>query len=167
MGEWGKRRVVKRNRKTVGEINAELINKEPVSHDVRDYSDVVVQGKLPEEIDKAIADGKSKTNGDFFIEILSRDWSKIKGFHNTFGNYIFARLSCPTPHFDSTAFQYHRNTGSLERLWTIPNRYACINLLNNRKRVQSSHYEIMQDVIDFYDGKLLHKAKKINKEPTE
>jgi hypothetical protein len=122
---------------------------------------------LPDKINQAIEATKNKIQGDFFIEILQRDFTKIKGLHETMSYYVVPRRSCPTPHFDSTAFMYHRDSGDLERLWTIPNLTACLHLMNNRNEVGPEKYEILQDVLDFYNKKLLRRAKELNKEPEE
>lgn len=154
------------SREKIGATLYKLNQKEPDSHDVQDYSEAMKED-LASEIESLIKNASKQIDGDFFIELLQRDYSKLKGGHNMFGHFPAARRSCPTPFYDQSAFHYHRDSGDLEHLWTLPCRKACLYLIHNKNKLSRGDRNLLEYVMDYYSGNLLLKAKKLNNEPLD
>lgn len=80
--------------------------------------------------------------------------------------YIFARLSCPTPHWNQTVYKFYKNSDSLEYLWHIPGILRYYSIVNDPKRyLDDKNFKTMaQFVLLDHSGDLLHWVKKENGE---
>jgi len=73
-------------------------------------------------------------------------------------------IDCPTPTYDQTIFKYVHDTGDLKYMWTIPDREACLTLLQNAKLVVPEERQLLEFVIRFANGDLFKVMKKENGE---
>lgn len=147
-------------RKTVGALSQELLQKDPDTKDP-----IELQRAMHEEyIDNLIEcvnTNKNKLHGDFFVVVITKVEPLMK---NVTRNYFFARSSCPTPDYDQAVFWYHAQTEDLEYLWCIPDKETCLTFLENKHLVVPEEQHLLQHVIDYEDGSLFRLAKKLNKE---
>lgn len=151
----------KKLKKKAGEVIVEQQNKTPDSLDPIEVAQTVTNfDDYTNELNLSINDGKKLFAHDFFIEVSTSKtiWNKV------LKNNFKARSSCPTPNYDQTVWNYHRETGNVEYLWTIPDRNACMFLYMNKETIDSSQHELLQFVLDFADGTLFKKCKKLNNE---
>ena len=106
------------------------------------------------KLNNTIEQGKKKYPGDFYLVIEQKVEILLDYVARSF---VFHRLSCPTPHYDQTAFKDDR----IEFLWSIPRK-------NTVRRVL--HFPIGEDeklvktVYDFVDGSFYRKALELNGE---
>lgn len=101
--------------------------------------------------------------GDFYIQVLLIVNKVLKVPHNKYES----KSACPTPDYDQSVFKYHRSTGALEYLWTIPDRAACFFLIKNKHNLRPDKYDSLSYVLKFQDGTLDLLAKKLNGEILE
>lgn len=76
------------------------------------------------------------------------------------------RQSCPTPVYKQHVYKYHRISGSLEYLWTLPTQWRYSEILQNRQKyLEDPEYRDMaRFVILDATGELLNWVKKENGE---
>jgi len=106
-------------------------------------------------------DSRRKFPGSFYIVVITKNERILK---NVFRNYFFARKTCPTPDYDQSVFKYDARNEEIEYIWTIPSQDACIYFMNNFKDIPQNEQQLLQFIVEFRTGKLLHKAKKMNGE---
>lgn len=149
-----------RHRDTVGKISSELIQKEP---DTRDP--IELEREMHKEYEKnlieTLEEGKKRYPSDFYLVVLTKTERLMI---NVIRDYFFSRLSCPTPEYDQVVYKYHKKDDILEFLWVIPSKDACIHLRNNAILVDKSERDLLNFVLDFFDGTLDRKAKLLNNE---
>ena len=110
------------------------------------------------KLNNTIGQGKQKYPGDFYLVIEQKVEILLDYVARSF---IFHRLSCPTPHYDQTAFKYIKKDDRLEFLWSIPRKDTVRRVL---------HFPIGEDeklvktVYDFVDGSFYRKALELNGE---
>jgi hypothetical protein len=147
-------------KKTVGTIAGELQQKAPESRDP-----IEIQREMLKDYEKnvviAIERGLKTINKDFYIEV---ELKKEKLLENVLRNYFCERTTCPTPGHDQTVFKYNYNSGVVEHLWTVPDRDTCEIFYENALIIVPEERALLKFVLDFYDGTLLRKAKKLNGE---
>jgi hypothetical protein len=83
---------------------------------------------------------------------------------NVVGNRFFVRKTCPTPMFDQTVFSYSKKEERLEYIWTVPDKKTCEYFRENALLIDPSEKELLQFVLDFYDGTLDRLCNKLNNE---
>lgn len=121
-------------------------------YDVRD--DVVEDTR--KKLNNTIEQGKKKYPGDFYLVIEQKVEILLDYVARSF---IFHRLSCPTPHYDQTAFKYHKKDDRIEFLWSIPRKTTVARIFQ---------YPIGEDptlvktVFDFTDGTFYKKCLELN-----
>jgi hypothetical protein len=151
----------KKNRDTVGKIATDIIQNDPATTDVNEQGEHMTRNYLA-ELYKSILDYKVKNiNIDFFVEVQT---VKPRILSNIIRNYFIPRLSCPTPNYDQTVWQYKYKDDGLFLVWTIPNREHCFKLLENAAIIDPSIRELTDNVIAFAQGDLYRLCKKLNNE---
>ncbi len=148
-------------RDTVGKLSYELLQSdvhgdhsagEQMQEQLSDY-----EKNLLECVDR----GKADHPGDFFIVVITK---REKLMQNVLRHYFFPRESCPTPHHDQILYKYHRADERLEFLWVVPDRGACMDLKVNAVNLDPQLSELLQFVLDYFDGTLDKKAAALNGE---
>lgn len=111
---------------------------------------------------------KIHVNKDFFVEAIPLE-EKI--FRITGGkklrNRWFVRSSCPTPTYSSHVYHYKHGKSfypAEDVVWIIPGRDECHELYKRRNSLPDEARDLMQYVMDYFDGNLLKRAKILNKE---
>jgi hypothetical protein len=150
-------------RKTVGKLSTDLLQKAP---DTRDPIELE-RSMHKDYIDNIYAccnRGKKDIIGDFFIVVETK---KERLLENVIRNYFFPRISCPTPNYDQTVYRYTLQNDHIDFLWTIPSKDTCELFRNNILEIAPEEKQLLQFVMDFYDGTLLKLAKKLNNEKSD
>lgn len=102
---------------------------------------------------------------EFYVEVLTKYEKALSdGDSNTINQKFSIRLSCPSPACDQTVFRYDTKSRNLLYLWSIPDKDSCHVIYRDRNHLAPEYELIIQHVIDFFDGTLLEKAKKLCKE---
>lgn len=151
-------------KKTVGEISLELQQKTPDSFDPIEIASTVCDSeKYITGLTDCVKDGKTLFEGDFFIVVITRTDKILKRVSRL---QFRARKTCPSPQYDESVYKYGHEKESIEFLWTVPDKGACNLLRDNALVVVDEERDLLNFVLDFYDGTLLNKAKKFNGEVT-
>jgi len=148
-------------RETVGKIATEL-KQQAVSntHSAHEQMQECLTD-YDAHINQCLNDHKAKFPGDFYVVVITK---KERLLDNVLRNYFTARLSCPTPDYDQTVYKYTRHDDSLEFLWVIPSKDACLMLKENFLLIPQEERGLLKYVLDFADGTLFKLAKKLNGE---
>lgn len=145
---------------TVGKQALMLMAKEP---DTR--SPIELERAMHEDYEKHIYECvercKKEFPQDFFVVVETK---KEKLLQNVVRNFFFGRLSCPTPNYDQTVYRYSRADDKVEFLWVIPARDICQHLKENAVQVAPAERDLLNFVLDFSDGTLFERCKKLNGE---
>lgn len=104
---------------------------------------------------------RSRLRGDFFVTALLK---KEKLLENVLRNYFVATQTCPTPTYDQTVFKYNDAKGDIEFIWVVPDRETCLTFKENITQIVPEERQLLQNILDFYDGTLYKKMKKFNGE---
>ena len=79
-----------------------------------------------------------------------------------------ARRSCPTPVYKQAVWKYHKDSGDLEFLWSIPDQFRFWDIINNQQEYLDSSEQKWRDMAKFvilmHTGELLDWVKKENGE---
>lgn len=67
---------------------------------------------------------------NFYICLLMKT-ERVGGVPRTF---VLARQSCPTPTFQQHVWKYHHESGSLEYLWSLPDKILYYHIINNSQK---------------------------------
>ena len=86
---------------------------------------------------------------------------------NVLRHYYFSRHSCPTPDYDQTVYQYHREKEDIEFLWVIPSKEACLTFMEQASSIAPEEWGLLHYVLKFADGTLFKLAKQLNNEKLE
>lgn len=151
----------KKSRDTVGKISQELLKQSPVDISARDQAENSNKSYLNELYGTVLSFKEKSPNCDFFIEVQTVG-SRV--LHNVIKKMFFGRLSCPTPNYDQTVWQYKYADEELFLIWTIPDREHCFKLLKNANIIDPELKELTANVMAFATGELYNLAKKLNKE---
>jgi len=150
------------NDKTAGQISLELMQKEADITDVRQIRNERNRDYI-KKLEDCINKGLKSYQGDFYVVVASK---RERLLPNIIRNFIFHRMSCPTPNYDQVVYQYKREKDEIKMLWTIPDKYTCEDMYSHAVEVPDSHKRLLKFVLDFYDNSLLKYAMKLNKEET-
>ena len=101
------------------------------------------------------------TNKDFYIVVLTKQEPSMV---NIFRNYFITATCVPTPTYDQAVWRFNRKLSGQNLLWIIPNKEDCIMYKQNASIVDKEEHQLLQYVLDFYDGVLDKKAVELNKE---
>jgi len=150
-------------RETVGKISQDLLLKTP---DTRDP--IELEREMHKDYEKNIFECiercKKEFFGDFYVVVTTK---KERLMENVLRNYFFGRKTCPTPEWDQTVYRYFPKDDYLEFLWVVPSKDTCELYKQNALQVDPKERELLQYVLDFSDGTLLERAKKLNGERKE
>lgn len=148
------------DRKTVGELSQELLQKQ---FDTRDP--IELQREMQQEyLDNLIVcaqNNRSYFKGDFYVVVITK---KEPLMPNVLRNYFFTRKTCPTPDYDQTVYRYNAAHEEIEYVWCVPDRETCFIFLENKDKVIFEETELLKTILDFNDGSLYRMAKKLNNE---
>lgn len=109
-----------------------------------------------------LARGKKEVEGDFFIEVIR---THEGGYRKGFRRRQFWTYSCSTPTPGSAIYQYTRKDDKLDLLWDLPVTAACAFAYRNRKELPiEGTSRVLKTILDYYDGTLLKRSKKMNGE---
>jgi hypothetical protein len=147
-------------RQTVGKLSSDLLLKNSEEVHVLDQTNEQLtdyEKNLFETVDTCL----TKYFGNFYIVVLTK---KERLMQNVIRNYFLGRKTCPTPEYDQVVYTYDRPSDSLDFLWVVPSKDTCELFKNNMLRIDHKEKELLGYVLDFYDGTLLNKSKKLNGE---
>lgn len=99
---------------------------------------------------------------DFYIVMLM----KVEKIGQATRSFVFARRSCPTPVYKQSVWKYHRNSDSLEFLWSIPDRILYWHIYHNIAKyfADKETSQLAKFVSLMESGELLEWIKKENGE---
>lgn len=120
-----------------------------------------------EEIQKAVKRGlevESWFNKDFYVEVSRRreNHPEKNELHDI--NRFIIKAACPTPQWNQSVYKYHRRSGLLQFLWTVPRREVCAILKYYALQLNEDEKTLLDYVLEFENGKLLELARLYNKE---
>lgn len=148
---------------TVGEQYLKVAYKEPESRDP-----IELQREMQKEyVDNLIECVKSYRQDnchDFFVVSITKREPLMP---NILRNYFLARNTCPTPDYDQSAFFYSYREEKIAYLWTVPDRNTCFMLRDSALQVSDYEKQLLEFVLQFFDGTLLNIAKRFNKEKAD
>jgi len=147
-------------KKTVGAIASELQQKATEAISPIDIQREAQKDYI-ENLHITVNRGKLSITGDFFVVVLLK---KEKLLENVLRNYFFETICCPTPDYNQSVFKYHAKDEKLEYLWTVPDEQTCNIFQRNVSLIVPEELELLNFVLQFHDGTLLQKARKLNGE---
>jgi len=148
-------------RANLGEIATDLSQKAPETLSPIEQMWVNLK-KYEENVLLALQRGKKDfPYQDFYVHVEVKKEPLLK---NVIRHYFFSRLTCPTPFFDQIVYKYMVKDDRLEFLWVMPAKDIAENLRDNALLVPKEEKELLDFVLDYYDGTLLMVCKKLNGE---
>ena len=147
-------------KKTVGQVAVDLMAKPENQHTVTDQMRENLTD-YDKNIWECVLTNKKQYIGDFYIVV---ECKKERLLENVLRNFFFARSTAPTPTWDQAVYKYHKVDDFLEFLWVVPSKPTCQYLAYHRNNVIESEQELLKFVLEFHDGTLLERAKKLNGE---
>lgn len=115
-----------------------------------------------EQIYECVTDGKKVyPHTNFYVVVLTK---KERLLENVIRNYFFHRLSCPTPEYDQTVYNYNWKNDHVSFLWVVPSQDTCQIFKDNAIKIVPEERDLLRYVLDFEDGTLLKLAKQLNNE---
>lgn len=150
----------KGERKTLGELSLEL-SQNPDKVDSIELQREIQGDSFESEFLEAVARGQKKYPGDFYVVVLNQ---RFRIMNNAMRCYFIDRLSCPTPEYDQTVYHYNKKDDAIDFLWVVPDKDTCEYAYSHAVTIEDEYRELLQYVLDFYDGTLLKIAKRLNKE---
>ena len=145
---------------TVGQVAVDLMARPENDHTVTDQMRENLTD-YDKNIWECVITNKKQYPGDFYIVV---ECKKERLLENVLRNFFFARSTAPTPTWDQAVYKYHKADDFLEFLWVIPSKPTCQYLAYHRNSVVESEQELLKFVLEFHDGTLLKRAKKLNGE---
>lgn len=109
----------------------------------------------------AVERGEKEFEGDFYIVVL---FKKERLLHNVVRQYFFPRKSCPLPEFDQVVYKFHRNSGTLDFLWVVPDQAATVELPKIRALLPLEQQGLLEHIEAFNSGKLDALCASLNNE---
>jgi hypothetical protein len=145
---------------TVGKMATDLAAQDTVAQ-----SPIELEREVHKEYEQNFHDclerGKKQYTGDFFIVVLTK---KERLLPNVLRHYFLHRTTCPTPDYDQAVYHYHRQHDGYEFLWVIPDKNSCKLMIQEALHLPESQHDLLRFVLDYADGELMKKAKKLNGE---
>jgi hypothetical protein len=152
----------KQDRKTVGEIYLDAVDKN------EHYEAEELRREMQKDWEKSVLEccdrGKKLFSDDFFIHVETK---KERLTPNVIRNYFIPRLTCPQPFYDQTVYRYNRENDDIEFIWVIPSKDTCINYRENALLVDPEEKDLLNFILDFYDGNLHRVCIELNVNLTE
>ena len=149
-----------KNKKKVGELAYELLSKPEKNVSVIDQTRANLEA-FEKNMFECAERGKQEHRGVFYIVVITK---KERLMPNVLRNYFFHRTTCPTPDWDQSVYQYNPSDDAFVYLWSVPAKDVCEYLLHHKLVVDHTEHELLKNVLDFYNGKLLAKAQELNGE---
>lgn len=150
-------------KKTYGQLVVDNWNT-PVEDDVIEYR----RAMEPEIWNNVVSTAEKASqhslyrNKDFYVVLLT----KVERIGHAVRTFCLARQSCPTPTYKQAVWKYKHNSGTLEYLWSIPDKILYYYILNNKGKVLADKEcaETAKFVILMESGELLEWCKRENGE---
>ncbi len=158
-----KRKKQEIKRATVGERYLEVAYKEPASRDPIELQREM-QKEYVDNLIQCVEHYRKDNRHDFFIVSITKREPLMP---NILRNYFLARNTCPTPDYDQSAFFYSYKDEQIAYLWTVPDRDTCFMLRDHAFQVSDYEKQLLEFVLQFFDGTLLNIAKRFNKEKAD
>ena len=148
--------------KTIGQHVIEMYNNKPETTNVVEKMSAHL-GNWDDIMNGCFQVGKKGLPGkDFYIVILVKAEAI---FHNKVLHTIpFVQPVCPSPEYDQTVFKYHHLSGTVEFLWTLPDKLTYDWYVENTPLVTSDRWPLLKFVLKDKNGELLKQAKILNGE---
>jgi len=148
------------DRDTVGKIASDLMQKEADDATALELSRGMTKDYMDNLFD-VIADGKNAYDEDFFVVVLTK---RERVLANVVRNFFFYRKSCPTPNYDQAVYSYTKNDDCVDLVWVVPDRQSSFRMRHNALSIPADQRELLNNVLDFFDGTLARRAKELNNE---
>ncbi len=147
--------------KTVGQASLEALQVDEGPVTIIDKQREMQQDYLVNLIECINTFKQAHPHKNFFVVVLAKNERLLT---NVVRNYFMARLSCPTPNYDQTVYQYFAHTESLNFIWVIPDRDTCFHLKENVLQVHPEEHDLLKFIFAFSDGTLYNYCKYLNGE---
>lgn len=148
------------DRETVGKIATDLMQSTPEEVPLREIGKDMLHDYM-ENIWQCIDRGSKDLASDFFVVVLQK---KERIMQNVVRNQFLYRKSCPTPTYNQSVFRYSRKDDELEYVWSLPDKDSCYMLRANALMVAPEERDMLNFVLDFFDGTLDSLAQRYNGE---
>lgn len=158
--------------KTAGQLALELLNSNPHTVPLRDFSIEMLDDKgrymktLWEAADYGKSIGYHDLNGMFYITVSTH---RERLLPNIFRNKFTVSIGCPVSTWSQTVYQYNYKHNSIQLLWTLPDMEGCNRLRQDCLLIEApEERKALKYVLDFADGTLdkmccyLNGTKEIN-----
>lgn len=164
--EFGQRALRADGGITAGAAYLKAVGNTPDNFSPFEMAEAIIEGQdghtgYLESLQNAVKRGETLYEGDFHVILLMR---RDRILQNVLRDMFFPRKSCPTPTYDQTVFYFHRDTGDLEFLWTLPAKEVCKELIRFYDYLTPEEKALANHVIRWRNGDLLKIVKRINKE---
>lgn len=146
---------------TLGELSHDLIQKDLETDDPIEMQQEMQYSSYEHEFETALERAKKKYADDFYLVVLNQ---RFRIFSNVIRTYFVDRISCPTPDYDQAVYRYDKKSEKVEFLWVIPDKHTCEDMYNDMLIIDEDYRQLLNYVLEFYDGTLLNRAKKFNNE---
>jgi hypothetical protein len=146
---------------TVGKISLELANN--LSDNTHSAHDQMRENltEYDKNIYECIERSKKDFMFDFYVIVITK---KEKLMQNVLRHYFLSRNSCPTPQYDEAVYKFHRKDEKLDFLWVVPSKETCDYFVANALNIPDEERELLNFVLQFTNGDLDARAKKLNNE---
>lgn len=153
---------IKQGRDTAGKISYELMQKDTHPTRVVELGEAMTKDYM-EKLWECVDRGKkaSHIEGDFYAVVLSK---KERLLTNVIRNFFLFRQSCPTPTFCQSVYKYYPKEDKLDLLWTLPSQEGAAVYRDNALLIDPSEKEMLNYVLDYWDGTLDKLAQTLNGE---
>ena len=149
-------------KKRYGQIVTENFANNTLDDDVIEYRRTMEQDIIRQLYSRAndVKDKPQYANKNFYVVLVNNKERLMQGIRSL----VFTRISCPTPVYSQSVWKYHRVSGQLEYLWTIPGEDLYRFVLQNAvKFLQDKETrQLAQFVTLMESGELLAWVKKEN-----
>lgn len=146
--------------KTIGAQYLDYVQKAPETTDPIEIQREAHKVYI-DEVLKTVDSGKKKYSGDFYVVVETK---KERLMEMMIRNFLYHRSTCPTPQYDTSVYRYHRSDDMLEFLWVIPSKDTCELFRDNALQIVKEEKQLLEYVLNFYDGTLFNMAKRLNGE---
>jgi hypothetical protein len=92
--------------------------------------------------------------------------TKVERIGNAVRTFVLARHSCPTPTYQQAVWKFNHESGTLEFMWSIPDKILYYYLLHNKTKLlaDKQYADTVKFVILMESGELLDWVKRENNE---
>lgn len=157
------KKIKKQEKVTVGEQYLQVAHKDPESSDPIELQREM-QKEYVDNLIQCVESYRKDNHHDFFVVSITKREPLMP---NMLRNYFLARNTCPTPDYDQSAFFYSYHEEKIAYLWTVPDRGTCFHLQDYALQVADEEKQLLEFVLQFFDGTLLNIAKRFNKEKAD